>query len=121
MSCDVRDLLYNGDLLDHIRFEVYAMLEDDTFVLAHNHTHDVFHLFLCPDTQSEFEWCYHTVGMCMELRDVAQTFRIVFRYVQDEVEDFGEVVHRRYTIIDRVDGDHVAICRYFTLLKLASR
>jgi len=87
--------------------------------------HDTFHPYACSDTGWQLECCYHSVGECMELRDAAQTFRVVFRLKQEKreyhniwsggVETYDEWEH--WFIIDRIDGTE-ALGRYLMTWKL---
>lgn len=127
------DTLFEHSLLSRINATFYG-LTDDTyqFVLKKMQPkrlkytpHDTFHAIACPDTNWPLECCYHSVGECMELRDAAQTFRVVFRLKQEVevthsitaagVESQEEWMH--YFVIDRIDGEK-ALGRYLMTWKL---
>lgn len=133
MTADFEGMLHDTLLMGEIVNCFYGQEDEDAeFILEKMlpHcfsyvSHDTFHPYVCFDTGWQLACCYHSVGECMELRDAAQTFRVVFRLKQElrqyhnigtgGVETFDEWEH--WFIIDRIDGRE-ALGRYLMTWKL---
>lgn len=78
-------------------------------------TPDTFHNYRCPHTNLEFEWCYHSSGVCFELRDQKNTFWVAFRFVAwDEFIDTGCAD----IVVDNLGGDFDFLLKYTSICML---
>ncbi|MCY1741431.1 hypothetical protein [Ensifer sp. SL37] len=133
-TSDLEDILFDGCLLGEVAGDFYAqgagfeqvILKKMNPNLLNYPAHDTYYAMMCPDTHWQLEYCYHSVGECMELRDREQTFRVVFRLKQEmhefhhisggRVETYEEWEH--WYVIDRIDGRD-ALGRYLMTWKLS--
>ena len=120
----LKEFFYKRDISvdeewDFLPFKLKHELEDRDWI-----ENDKYHTIKCRSTGFEFELCLHIVAEMIELRDAAQTFRLVYTVRTEELKyenSAGEVetsIPRSYEWMQFVDGDMKALVKFALALKM---